>query len=302
MSSESGRTIIVALAAGLGVALAKLVAGLITGSPAMIAEAAHSLADFANDSFLLVAQVRSRRPPDQAHPLGYGREAYFWALFAALGVFLAGAAFSLREGIVSLIHPTTTSSFLLAYVVLGISTVLDLISFRQSAGQMAAGARRSGQSVLDYAAVTSDPMLRGVFNEDSVSMAGDVAAFVGLGISQAIGSSAPQAIAAIVIGLLLIRISLRLVHRNHAFLLGQPVTSSEQDQVQSFLVADPLVTHVHELLVFFLGPGQVWILARVSVEESLRAQEISSLVDKLESGLKRASKNVARVDIITADS
>jgi cation diffusion facilitator family transporter len=139
---------VVALAAGLAVAVAKLVAGLITGSPAMVAEAAHSFADFGNDSFLLVAQVQSRRPPDQAHPLGYGREAYFWALFAALGVFLAGAAFSLREGIASLMHPTTTSSSLLAYVVLGVCTVFDLISFRQSAGQMVAGAQRSRRSVL----------------------------------------------------------------------------------------------------------------------------------------------------------
>ena len=301
MPSESGRTIVVALAAGLGVAVAKLTAGLITGSPAMIAEAAHSLADFANDSFLLVAHVRSRRPPDQAHPLGYGRAAYFWAPFAALGVFLAGAAFSLREGIVTLIHPVTTQSFLLAYVILAVSTVFDLISFRQSAGQMVAGARRSGQSVLDYAALTSDPMLRGVFNEDSASIVGDLAAFIGLGISQAIGSSAPQAIAAILIGVLLIRISMRLVHRNHAFLLGQPVTSSEQDQVRSFLLANSLVTHVHELLVFFLGPGQVWVLARVSVEESLRAHEISLLVDKLDCGLRLASKSVARVDIVTAD-
>jgi divalent metal cation (Fe/Co/Zn/Cd) transporter len=133
-------------------------------------------------------------------------------------------------------------------------------------------------------------MLRGVFNEDSVSMVGDLAAFVGLGISQATGSAAPQAIAAIVIGLLLIRISLCLVHRNHAFLLGQPVTSSEHDQVRTFLVSDPQVTQVHELLVFFLGSGQVWGLARVSVKRSLRALEISVLVDKTgsraEAGLK----------------
>jgi divalent metal cation (Fe/Co/Zn/Cd) transporter len=110
----------------------------------MAAEASHSLADTANDLFLFVAQRRSTRGPDDRHPLGYGREAYFWALIAALGVFIAGAAFSLREGITELIHPSVTSSFTVAYVVLAISTVFDLVSFRQSAGQMVCRARSSG--------------------------------------------------------------------------------------------------------------------------------------------------------------
>ena len=86
-----------------------------------------------------MAQRRSSRPPDDQHPLGYGREAYFWALIAALGVFVTGAAFSLREGIDELIHPSATSSFAVAYVVLAVSTVLDLVSFRQPAGKVAAG-------------------------------------------------------------------------------------------------------------------------------------------------------------------
>jgi cation diffusion facilitator family transporter len=138
MPNESTRTVLVALGAGLGVALAKAGAAVFTGSPALAAEASHSLADTANDLFLLVAQRRSARGPDDRHPLGYGQEAYFWALIAALGVFVAGAAFSLREGIAELIHPSVTSSFAVAYVVLAISALFDLISFRRSAGQMSA--------------------------------------------------------------------------------------------------------------------------------------------------------------------
>jgi divalent metal cation (Fe/Co/Zn/Cd) transporter len=80
--------------------------------------------------FLLIAQRRSSRPPDDQHPLGYGREAFFWALIAALGVFVAAAAFSLREGIDELIRPSATSSFAVAYIVLAISAVFDLVSFR----------------------------------------------------------------------------------------------------------------------------------------------------------------------------
>jgi cation diffusion facilitator family transporter len=136
MPNDSMRTVLVALGSGLAVAVAKAVVAVVTGSAAMAAEASHSLADTANDLFLFVAQRRSTRGPDDRHPLGYGREAYFWALIAALGVFAVGAAFSLREGIDELIRPSATSSFAVAYVVLAISTVLDLVSIRQSAGQV----------------------------------------------------------------------------------------------------------------------------------------------------------------------
>src|ERR1700734_2419621 len=154
MPDDSTRTVLVALGAGLGVALAKIGAAVFTGSSAMASEASHSLSDTANDLFLIVAQRRSTRPPDDLHPLGYGREAYFWALIAALGVFLAGAAFSLREGIAELVHPARTSSFAVAYVVLAICTVFDLVSLRQSVHQMASLARPANRDLLEQARAT----------------------------------------------------------------------------------------------------------------------------------------------------
>ena len=157
MPNDSMRTVLVALGSGLGVALAKVGVAIVTGSSAMAAEASHSLSDTANDLFLFIAQRRSTRGPDDRHPLGYGREAYFWALIAALGVFVAGAAFSLREGITELIHPGVTSSFGVAYVVLAISAVFDLVSFRQSAGQMIHRARHFHRDFLAESRVTSTP-------------------------------------------------------------------------------------------------------------------------------------------------
>lgn len=220
MPNDSTRTVLVALGAGLGVTLAKVGAAVFTGSAALAAEAAHSLADNANDLSLFVAQRRSSRPPDDQHPLGYGREAYFWALIAALGVFVAGAAFSLREGIDELIHPSATSSFAVAYIVLAISTVLDLVSFRQSAGQLIRRARRYHREFLEESRVTSDPSLRAVFVEDAVSVSGDVIAFAALALNQITGSSIPQGVAAVLIALLMIRVSLRLIQRSHDFLVG----------------------------------------------------------------------------------
>ena len=312
MPNDSMRTVLVALGAGVGVALAKAGAAAITGSSALAAEAAHSLADTANDLFLFVAQRRSSRRPDDQHPLGYGREAYFWALIAALGVFVAGAAFSLREGIDELLHPSATSSFAVAYVVLAISTVFDLVSFRQSAGQMACRARRYGREFLEESRVTSDPTLRAVFLEDAVSVSGDVIAFAALLLNQITGSSVPQGVAAVLIALVMIRVSLRLIQRSHDFLIGawvwprsretdgltQPLRPAEMEKVRAVLLGYPGVTAIRELLFTFTGPGQVWIVARIDIDDDLRGAQVTSLARGIESGLKHEAKEVYRVDLV----
>jgi cation diffusion facilitator family transporter len=316
MPDDSMRTVLVALGTGLGVAVAKAGAAVFTGSTAMAAEAAHSLADSANDLSLFVAQRRSSRPADDQHPLGYGREAYFWALIAALGVFVAGAAFSLREGIDELIHPSATSSFAVAYVVLAISTVLDLMSIRQSAGQMIRRARRYHREFLEESRVTSDPTLRAVFAEDAVSVSGDVIAFAALALNQITGSSIPQGAAAVLIALVLIRVSLRLVQRSHDFLVGawagaagrprrydvagftQPFRPADEEKVRAFLLGYPGVTAIRDLLITFAGPGRVWIVARIDIDDGLRGAQVKALVRGIQSGLEHESQDVYRVDVV----
>jgi len=316
MPNESRRTVLVALGAGLGVALAKAAAAAITGSAAMAAEASHSLADTANDLLLFVAQRRSSRPPDDQHPLGYGREAYFWSLLAASGVIVAGAAFSLREGIDELIHPSVTSAYVVAYVVLGIGTAFDLISIRQSGGQMALRARQFERELVEESRVTSDPTLRAVFLEDVVSILGDVIAFAALALNQITGSSVSQAVAAVLIGLVLIRIGVRLVQRSHDFLVGvwvragggpqgedvagvtQPLRPNEWDNIRTFLSGYPGVTGIRELLVTFVGPGRLWVVARLDIADGLHGAEVKSLVGGIESDLKRASEHIYRVDVV----
>jgi cation diffusion facilitator family transporter len=298
MPSGSGRTVWVALLADLGVGLAKVGAAAFTGSPAMASEASHSLADTANDLFLVIAQRRSTRHPDNEHPLGYGREAYFWALIAALGVFLAGAAFSLREGIAELIDPVRTSSFVVVYVVLGISTVFDLVSLRQSVHQMTFLARSANRNLLEQSKVTSDPTARAVLLEDAVSISGDLLTFASLALNQITGSSIYQGVAAVLIALVLIRVSLRLVLRNHDFLLGQPITPTDKQRVQSFLLRYPGVTAVRQLIVTFIGPSQVWVIARVDIDDNLSGDQVKSLVSGIESALKLQPKDVYRVDVV----
>jgi cation diffusion facilitator family transporter len=316
MPNESTRTVLIALAADFGIGLTKAGAAVLTGSTAMAAEAAHSLSDVATGVLLVIAQHRGARDGDDRHPLGYGREIYFWTLLVALAVLVAGALFSLREGIEELIHPSVTSRFAVAYVVLAISTVLDLISFRQSAGQMSNQARRRNLSLLSQSKTTSDPSLRTVFVQDAVSVSGDVIAFAGLGLNQITGSSIPQAIGAVLIGLLLIRAGFRLVQRSHDFLVGawsltfpsstgseadgstHPFQPSDEEGIRTFLLGYPGVTAVRELLVTFLGPGRVWVIVHLEIDNNLRGDQVTSLVRGIDSGLKRSSEYIYRVDVV----
>jgi len=127
--AESTLTVLVALGANALIAVAKTVAAVLTGAASMLAEAAHSWADTGNEVFLLVAQRRGARAPDPTHPLGHGREVYVWSLFAAIGLFAVGAGVSVTHGIQELVHPEPAGSFVVAYVVLGVSFLLEGTSF-----------------------------------------------------------------------------------------------------------------------------------------------------------------------------
>lgn len=231
-------------------------------------------------------------------------------------MFVIAAAFSLREGIDELIHPSATSSFAVAYIVLAISTVLDLVSFRQSAGQMIRRARLYHREFLEENRITSDPSLRAVFIEDAVSVSGDVIALAALALNQITGSSIYQGVAAVLIALVLIRVSLRLIQRSHDFLVGawvggaggpqgpdvagftQPFRPADEERIRTFLLGYPGVTAIRELLFTFVGPSRVWFVARINIDDGLRGAQVRALVRGIESGMKRESKDVYRVDVV----
>jgi len=166
-SEESLTTVLVAFGANILVAVAKSAAALVTGSASLVAEAAHSWADSGNEIFLLIANRRARRPPDRAHPFGHGREAYVWSLFAAVGLFVAGGAVSVTHGIQGLIHPEPAERFLVGYVVLAVSFVLEGISFLQSVRQARSEAGSLQRDLIEHVMVTSDPTLRAVVGEEA---------------------------------------------------------------------------------------------------------------------------------------
>ena len=263
--SESLTTVLVALAANVLVAAAKSAAAAVTGSASLVAEAAHSWADAGNEIFLLIADRRSRRPSDSAHPLGYGREAYVWSLFAAIGVFVAGSAVSVTHGVQELLHPEPASHFLVGYLVLAVSFVLEGASFLQSVRQAKPEAESMQRDLIEHVLATSDPPLRGVFGEDSAALIGLVIATAGLGAHQLTGSPTPDAVGSILVGVLLAVVAFVLIDLNRRFLVGQEADPRVRAAALRALLDMPEVARVTYLRLEVVGPRMVFVVGDVDL-------------------------------------
>ena len=264
-ASASARTVWVAFGANVLVGVAKSIAAVVTGSASLLAEAAHSWADTGNEVFLLIANRRSSRPPDRVHHLGYGREAYVWALLAALGLFVAGAAFSVTHGIQELITPEPASDFVVGYVVLALSFVLEGISFLRSVRQARPVAELFERDVIEEVMATSDPTLRAVFFEDSAALIGLVIAAVGLAAHQATGSSTPDAVGSILVGVLLAVVALVLINRNRQFLVGEEADPRVRAATIRALLEMPEVARVTYLRLEIVGPRMISVIGYVDL-------------------------------------
>jgi cation diffusion facilitator family transporter len=264
-TSESLRTVLVAFSANVLVAAAKSAAAVVTGSASLVAEAAHSWADSGNEIFLLIANRRARRPPDRAHPFGHGREAYVWSLFAAVGLFVAGAAVSVTHGIQELIHPEPAERFLVGYVVLALSFVLEGISFLQSVRQARSEAESLQRDLIEHVMATSDPTLRAVFAEDSAALTGLVIAAAGLGLHQLTGSPVPDAVGSILVGVLLGVVAVVLINRNRRFLVGEEADPRVRSAAIRALLEMPEVARVTYLRLEVIGPRMVFVTGDVDL-------------------------------------
>jgi cation diffusion facilitator family transporter len=263
--SASLTTVLIAFTANLFVAIAKSVAAVVTGSASLLAEAAHSWADTGNEIFLVIAVRRSRRPADRAHPLGHGREAYVWSLLAALGLFVAGAAVSVTHGVQELLHPSPATDFVVGYVVLAVSFVLEGISFSRSIRQARPAAELMDRDLIGAVMATSDPTLRAVFAEDSAALIGLAIAAVGLVAHQVTGSSTPDAVGSILVGVLLAAVATVLIDRNREFLIGEEASPRVRAAAITALLAEPEVARVTYLRLEYVGPRLVSVVGDVDL-------------------------------------
>ena len=275
-------TVLVALSANALIAVAKTVSAVVTGSASMLAEAAHSWADTGNEIFLLIAHRRSRRPPDPRHPSGYGREAYVWSMFAAFGLFAAGAAVSVIHGVQELASSEPLRHAVVSYVVLGLAFVLEGTSFLQSLRQARPQADRADRDVLEHVLATSDPMLRAVFAEDAAALVGIVIAATGVGLHQLTGSAVPDAVGSLLVGVVLAITALVLIDRNRRFLVGEAVDPRIRSAALARLLDAPEIVAVTFLHLEYAGPEQVSLLARVDLVADATESEVAARLAAVE--------------------
>jgi cation diffusion facilitator family transporter len=264
-ANESLTSIVVALVANLTIALAKGIAAVLTASPALLAETLHTLADAGNEILLGIAARRGRRPDDASHPLGYGAELYYWALLAAIGMFVIGGAVSIWRGVEALIHPEELDHFWIGVTVLLIALTLDGGSRIVASRRLRAQADRRGLTTRQMIAESADPTLVTVYAEDSIDVLGAALALVALVAHKLTGSPTPDAIATILIGLLLGYIAWRLADRNRQLLTHQAVPERYQVQLRERLMRAPEIAGIGEFVAVYMGPGEVLVAADVQL-------------------------------------
>ena len=284
-----------ALAANTAIAAAKGTAAALTASPALLAETLHTLADAGNEVLLWVALRRSRRAADATHPLGYGPERYYWALLAAVGMFVVGAALSVWEGVKALIEPPSLDTFWVGVAVLVIAIALDSVSRAVALRQLRSQAAERGVTLRELLRESPDPTVVTVYLEDSIDVLGAALALIALVLHRTTGSAFPDAIATIVIGLMLGYVAVRLTRRNRQLLSNQAIPDRYVRQLRDRLRATPGVEGVAQLDAVYLGPGEVLVAADVRMDPKLSADSVAATLAQIRSDAARDLPVVARL-------
>ncbi|MFD4598033.1 cation diffusion facilitator family transporter [Streptomyces sp. NPDC058464] len=292
---ESTVTVIVAAVANLGIAVAKAVAGVVSGSSAMLSEAAHSVADTVTELLLLTALKRSEKPADEEHPLGYGPERYIWAMLAAVATFVGGAVFSLYDGIHTLAVGEKPGDPLVSYIVLAVAFVLEGFSLRTGLRQARGEAARFKAPFKLYLRHTPDTAVKAVVMEDSAALVGLVLAAGGLLGGQLTGSGLWDGLASLLIGLLLLYVAWVLGRSNAELLIGRPLPKPVRERIRAELLKSEHIVAVLELTTLVQGPEEALVAAKVDFRDVSTAAEIEWACERAEQRLRAAFPAIGRV-------
>jgi cation diffusion facilitator family transporter len=288
-------SVLVALAANLGIATAKGVAAALTGSAALFAETLHSVADAGNEVLLYIAVRRSERPPDDLHPFGHGPERYYWALLAAIGMFLVGGAVSVWEGINALVEPPRLEYFWVGVGVLVVALVLDGLSRVVAVRQLRSEAQRRGISIRTLLRESADPALTTVYLEDSVDVIGAVLALSALVLHKTTGAEWPDAVATLLIGCLLGFVATRLTRRNRELITNQAIPPRYVERLRGRLEGQEGIVAVSRLEAVYLGASEVLVAADVLMEPGLGVEDAARALAKARTRMRREAPVIARL-------
>ncbi|MBT2442201.1 cation diffusion facilitator family transporter [Streptomyces sp. ISL-36] len=294
-NGESTFTVIVAAVANLGIAAAKAVAGVVSGSSAMLSEAAHSVADTVTEVMLLTALKRSGKPADEDHPVGHGGERYIWAMLASVATFVGGAVFSVYDGVHTLTHGEEVGDPLVSYVVLGVAFVLEAFSLRTGVRQMRGEAARLRTPFGRYLRLTPDTTVKAVVMEDSAALAGLMLAAGGLLGVQITGWAVWDGIASLLIGALLVYVAWVLGRSNAELLIGRPLPAPMRDAVREEILSVPHIVDVLELTTLIQGPEEVMIAAKIDFRDVASAEQVEWACEEAEQQLRERFPAVRRV-------
>lgn len=291
--SESTFVATAALASNVLIAVAKYGAAFFTGSSAMMSEAIHSTVDCGNEVLLLYGLHRSRRPPDEAHPFGYGMEVYFWALLMGVMLFALGAGASLLDGIRQIKHPEEIQSAWISFAVLGVSVLAEGTSWLISLRTLS----RAQQGRRIYAAIrrSKDPSVFAVLFEDTAALLGIAAAALGIGLSELTGEPFWDGIGSIVIAALLAVAGLLLARECHGLLTGESAVPELRDAIEKTVRAWPGIARLGEFATLQIGPDSVLVTLSLDFEDRLSSADVERTVSDIERELKSRHQQIARL-------
>jgi cation diffusion facilitator family transporter len=291
-AEASLRTAVIAISVNLAITVAKGIAAVLTGSAALWAETAHSLADTGNEILLFIGLRRSARAADARHPLGYGQERWFWTFLAALGIFVVGGVLSVNEGIQTLRNPRPVEQVWIGVAVILVSMVLESISWRTARSQLRDEARVRGRSLSEQLRRGSDPTAPTVFLEDTSALVGLSLALVAVLLHRLTGSAVWDAGASIAIGFLLVVVAYLIAHRSKGLLIDESAPPDVLDRLRERIAGQPWVAAVVRLTAVFIGPGALLVTARVTPTAAAQEGPGAELV---------ASAEALRRDLLTVD-
>jgi cation diffusion facilitator family transporter len=287
----------VALVANVVVAVAKLLAGLFTGSSALIAEAAHSTADSTNEILLGLSLRRARRPADAEHPFGYGGARFLWAFLAAICSFLIGGCLSVGLAINDLVHGSRVDHYATAWIVLGIAALSDGASLVQTMRQARREAALWGQPTIAYLRITSDPTLRALAVEDSAALVGVGIASAGLLVSELGGPASSDAIASLLIGVLLGATAFGLARPLADLLIGRSMHPERVQVAREIIAESPAVDEVLDVYAVFVAPQEAIVAAKAHPAADQTTEQLAQRLDELDGRLRERLPEVGEVFI-----
>ena len=289
--------VIAALLINVAIAAFKFVAAALSRSSAMLAEACHSLADSANQIFLLIGMRRSSRAPDDAHPFGYGPETYFWAFMVALSIFGLGAGFSLREGLHKILHRHDPGQALgderWAYAVLGVSIVLE--SWSLAVAMKEFRSIRAGRSVKATLDEARDPTVLTILFEDLAALFGLGVALTGVILAHVTGNMVYDGAASMVVGCALAVVAWFLARDAKSLLIGEGVTRGDAGTIRAIVEEHPDVVEVIHLRTMHLGPQEALLAIKVRFLGNLDIRTLERSINDIEARLRAKLPKLRRI-------